>query len=462
MEELKRRIEWFSLYDHTNIEKHLEKMASNGWMIENIGTRFWRYKKIEPRKLKFSVVYYPKEVNEGTVLSKESKEVKEKITISDDRQNFIDMCSSGGWNYVLNYEKMHIFSTDDENTPPIETDAEIQIECIHKFAKSEIIYSNLFIILFAVMIMAIYGFELSDNIVETLAKGTAHLLFSPALLIFSAYNIIRYLIWYKKAKSRAENGEFTETKRIIRLEILIWLPFYCLCGVLDIFAMLRLEEILAVLGIIASGFILYAVFKLIRKAVNKSERNDNTKEKLKRLTAFILIIAWIASCAGAYILTPKPYRIIQIETGGRINENYKLYNDKGAPLDISDFKETEGKTINRWKDRREVLLIRKTEWNIYPVEKTDPLGLIYTVIDVRFPPIYEKYKNDVLNDHIIFNSKKMDIKSDEFEFYRYFDGDDPTTTFVLCNGKSIADIIFMGWEPSEEELVFAAEKLLNR
>ena len=100
MENIKRRIEFFSLYDHTNIEKHLEKMASKGWMIEIIGSTFWRYKRIEPQKLKFSVVYFPKDVNEGTV-------------ISADRQNFIDMCTSGGWNYVVNSGRMHVFCTEN-------------------------------------------------------------------------------------------------------------------------------------------------------------------------------------------------------------------------------------------------------------------------------------------------------------------------------------------------------------
>lgn len=59
MENIKRRIEFFSLYDHTNIEKHLEKMASKGWMIEIIGSTFWRYKRIEPKKNKILRCIFP-------------------------------------------------------------------------------------------------------------------------------------------------------------------------------------------------------------------------------------------------------------------------------------------------------------------------------------------------------------------------------------------------------------------
>lgn len=45
MKETKRRMEFFSLYDHTNIEKHLKKMALKGWIIEDIGSYFWKYQK---------------------------------------------------------------------------------------------------------------------------------------------------------------------------------------------------------------------------------------------------------------------------------------------------------------------------------------------------------------------------------------------------------------------------------
>ena len=44
-------------------------------------------------------------------LENRTHEVKEGTTISENRQNFIDLCSSGGWNYVMNSKKMHIFST---------------------------------------------------------------------------------------------------------------------------------------------------------------------------------------------------------------------------------------------------------------------------------------------------------------------------------------------------------------
>ena len=60
MRNKKRRMEFFSFYNHTSITAHLEKMARNGWLLEEIRRNTWIYRRIEPKKLRFAVSYYPK------------------------------------------------------------------------------------------------------------------------------------------------------------------------------------------------------------------------------------------------------------------------------------------------------------------------------------------------------------------------------------------------------------------
>ena len=54
---LKTKYEYnfYSFYDHTGMEQHFEKMAAQGWLIEKLGY-FWRYRRIGPQALRFSVV----------------------------------------------------------------------------------------------------------------------------------------------------------------------------------------------------------------------------------------------------------------------------------------------------------------------------------------------------------------------------------------------------------------------
>ena len=57
MKTKKRRYETYSFYDHTGIAAHLEKMARKGWMLEEITTWTWVYRKIQPAALTFAVCY---------------------------------------------------------------------------------------------------------------------------------------------------------------------------------------------------------------------------------------------------------------------------------------------------------------------------------------------------------------------------------------------------------------------
>ena len=60
MKTTKRRMEFFSIYNHTGIAAHLRAMAKKGWMIESITNMYWTYRKIEPKDIHFSVSYYPR------------------------------------------------------------------------------------------------------------------------------------------------------------------------------------------------------------------------------------------------------------------------------------------------------------------------------------------------------------------------------------------------------------------
>ncbi len=447
MKETKRRMEFFSLYDHTNIEKHFEKMALKGWLIEDIGSYFWKYKKIEPCKLHFSVVYYPKKVDEGTV-------------ISADRQHFIDMCTSGGWEYVINKEQMHIFCTEDENTPPIETDPEIQIECIHKFAKSDIITNNLVTIGCCIFLIVFWGYQMWKEPVEIITDEFFRVWFAPFFIAFSIHNIISYLLWHKKAKPTAESGEFTETKRIFNINFLFWLPIYWFSATILIFSFLRMRYVLFIIGLITVAILLFKLFKSIRKALrNSSKIKDETKKMIKGFLAVYLVVFYIAAGIYAFTLIPKPYEKVEIRSE-ITGKTYTIYHDEGAPLDISEFTNISSKTVSHEKNVNEALLIKQTEWDIYSVDEKEYKNIEYTITDVRFTPILERCKNELIYNHYIYGYKKLDINS-EYEIYRaYSDSEQLSNHFSLSKNNRIVEVWF-NWTPTAEEIEYTADKLLN-
>lgn len=446
MNETKYRIEFFSLYDHTNIEKHLEKMAAKGWLIENIGSTFWKYKKTEPRKLRFSVVYYPKRVNEGVI-------------VSEDRQHFIDMCTSGGWEYVINKDRVHIFCTENENLPSIESDPEIQIECINIFARRDIVNNNLGIIACCIFLIAFWGYQMWKEPVEIITDEFFRVWFAPVFIAFSIYNIISYLLWYKKAKTAAENGDFSKTKRIININILFWLPIYWFSATIKLFTFLRLRYVLFIFGLILVAILLFKLFKLIKKSIsNSSKIKDETKQMIKGFLGVYLIVFYIAAGIYAFTLIPKHYEKVEIKskaTGG----TYTVYHDD-APLDISEFTDIEDKTVSCEKTVNEALLIKQTEWTVYCVDEEEYNEVEYTITDVRFTPLLERCKNELIYNHFIYDYKKLDITS-EYEIHKTtIESERYKNSYVFNNGSRIVEVCF-SFEPSEEEIIFTAEKLIN-
>lgn len=47
-------------YECTAVEEYLENMAEKGWLLERISGYFFTFKKIEPKKLKYSVDTFSK------------------------------------------------------------------------------------------------------------------------------------------------------------------------------------------------------------------------------------------------------------------------------------------------------------------------------------------------------------------------------------------------------------------
>lgn len=98
MKYIKRKIEVFSFYDKTGIERHLEKMAGDGWLLEKISALFWTYRKIEPKKIRFSISYY------ATIDDFEPEPTEEQ-------QEFNEFCEHSGWKLAASSFKCKFFIT---------------------------------------------------------------------------------------------------------------------------------------------------------------------------------------------------------------------------------------------------------------------------------------------------------------------------------------------------------------
>ena len=198
----KRELNLYAFYDHTGLERHLEKMAANGWMLESVGTYALRYRRCEPKKLRFAVVYYPK-----TDSFCPDEPNHENLT-------FWDYCAGAGWQIVMQRGDTHIFYNEDLDAVPIETEAVVQVETMERAKKGYVLSNTITVACMLPTMLYLQVSQLRRDPVAFLADGydlTMILMIFVMILLFGV-ELLGYRLWLRKAKRNArELGIFTPT-----------------------------------------------------------------------------------------------------------------------------------------------------------------------------------------------------------------------------------------------------------
>lgn len=196
----------YSPYECTAVEEYLEMMAEKGWLLESIYEYFFKFKRIEPKKLKYSV------------------EASRRLSIYDEEdteksREYREYCIAAGWNYVCQENKLLIFYTEDENKViPIETDDEEKFKNIFNASIPRILMKISILILFA---MQLY-FEFIGNRIKYAIAFNSSLFVGILYLIFIAIlltEIMSFFIWAVRSKIGERRHKFTpynDYKRIKR------------------------------------------------------------------------------------------------------------------------------------------------------------------------------------------------------------------------------------------------------
>jgi len=192
--ETKRKLFNFLPYECTAAEEYLELMAEKGWLLQSINGAILKFKKIEPKKLKYSV------------------DVLNKISIFDHKDSDValeyrEYCKAAGWNYVCQKGKIQIFYTeDDKKTISIHTDEEEKFKSVIKaslyYVGSEFLLILLFIFNLYIQLLEITEYTLVSN----LGLFAVVLMFSA--IFRNSVDIISFFIWIIKARVKLKENKF--------------------------------------------------------------------------------------------------------------------------------------------------------------------------------------------------------------------------------------------------------------
>ena len=190
-------LEFFAFYDHTAIQRRVEEMAAQGWLLEKPGNFLWIYRRTEPRRLHAAVTYFP------TASPFDPSPSQGELTMEE-------FCAQDGWRLLARWGQMQIFVSQEEDPVPIDTDPMTQVETVHRSMKRAMLPGHL--VLAAVILWQLWFqlLQFRQDPVGFLAS-TSSLLGVPMwllLLLATLYEIFFYFWWHRKAVRGAADGFF--------------------------------------------------------------------------------------------------------------------------------------------------------------------------------------------------------------------------------------------------------------
>ena len=415
MRETKRQMSLYSFYDHTGIEKHLARMAERGWLLCGIGQLFWHYRRIEPKKITFSVCYFP----QATIYDPRPSEGQEE---------FYDLCAHAGWTLAGSSGQMQVFYHQGENPTPIDTDPALEVEAIHQSAKKTVLPANFLLLGVAVLNLGLFLWRFWDNPVLTLASGGSllALVAYTLILVNCTVELCSYFRWRGRARRAAERGEFLPTRSNVwlqRLLLAILLPAgaWCLAGMFqDGLGGLAAVSMLGVIGIIAA---VLGVRKLLKGA------GVSAKANLRGTLAVCVVLSILFAAA-------IPWLVVR---------GLNSRPDPGAeelPLSVADLVEMDPDHYSRWQFR------------IYG-EKTHSLR--YDVAVVKAPALYGLCRDHYLGEDSRYAPTDPAPWGAQ-EAYRYVLDGQTLEYYVLCYPHRVVEIT-LDWTPTPEQMAVIGEKL---
>ncbi len=182
------RRETMQLYDFRGVEEHLADMAADGWRLEKAGRYFWKYRRAEPKTVRYAVTYSldASEFNPGP---------------TDGQEVLQDLCSAAGWQKVSDWNQMQIFSTEEENPVPLETDEALRVKIIDQVMwKAQLPLLALSMVIGGFMCLGPI-MELIGNPVRYFESWTNSVILVSWLLILFFYgsNALLYRRWHRKS-----------------------------------------------------------------------------------------------------------------------------------------------------------------------------------------------------------------------------------------------------------------------
>lgn len=429
----------YAFYDRTGIQAFLEKQAEKGWLLEEAGNWSWKFRRDYPRKLHYTVVYFPK----ADIYDPEPGE---------EEQTFREFCAHGGWTLAASSAQMQIFYSELDAPTPIETDPVIEVENIHKSMRKSMLPSYWMLFAVAVMQLLVQWMSFSGNPVEFCSSNISlfMIVFWIVLLILNTGRIANYYSWRRRARRAAEeDGIFIETWGYGGLEFLICILLMLV--LLGILITMENKRMAVVLGLgMASTLAVIALVEAFRRKLKREGYDAKTSKKATAIACVVLAVA-VTGVVNALI-----FPVIS-----NTSWEDEVAVEAGLPLKIQDLLgEGEYNTLVL-TNQESVLLGYQKIFQVKEGRSATP-RLEYELMEVKLPALYERCLEEMMD----FPARNPGTKYQQIDpapwgaerAWQLYDGEKLDWWYVLCYEDAIVQLI-PDWEPTDEQKATVGEIL---
>ena len=452
MKNTKRQLIPFSYYDLTGMERHLEKMAQKGWLLDKMSALGWRYRRIEPQKLHFTVSYCHR-------ASAYDPEPTEEV------QTFYDFCAHTGWRLAAEFGSMQVFYNDQEDPIPIDTDPAMEIQMVGREMKRALPFEILLLLI---------GFFMGGSWLYSLFHSPIDLLASPTnlftglcwlgLMVWSVADILTYLLWRRRAKLAAQRGEFVPTRGCHRIMQVVMA--LVILGAIYFFITARLPGLRLLTGAMILEFVV--LFLAVNGTKDFLKKQKVSRRKNQAVTIAVDVLLAVVLMAGI------SYGTITLARNG----GFSLAADIEPLLTIADLTgEEDPRYIVRSHVESSVFLkVREFTERSHPGESVRLPELHSKVVDVYLPGIYGFCLRELLHErddwegvtddgtvvkpYYVYREIDPALFGAQAAWQRYAGGEngEPTGDYLLSYPGRLV-VLECDWELTAEQMAIAGAQL---
>jgi len=462
MKDIKRTFSYFKFYDRSKMQAYFEKMAEKGWLLTQSTDLCWQFRRIEPRKLHFSVVYFPKE-------SLFAPDASERLL------RFHDFCAHTGWQLASSNAQVQFFYNEAEHPVPIETDAVLEVENIHKATTTR------YLPCYAVE-LALALFNLIFQMIQCTRNPIAYLSSWGALVYLLCWGIVSllalteltgYFLWHRKAKKTSEQeNRFKEPNNHPAHMLFIIPTLFLGFGVFiadHIGEGLGLFASLATVGVLLSAcivtlFCFLGLLRLMKKCKLPSAVTRIVSPFGATIVCFLLFFPLMGFVINRFSDVARQ-RARESAVAYEYKEHtFYAYQDE-LPLTVSHLTETEYTEYSRVLTSSETILLSSLEGQEKPRKNalTEP-SLEYHIVEVKLPFLYDLCFDTMVQNlahnkgtpdpmpHAWIQARMTDsFLWDANKAYQLFLGGEPQTRYLVCYENAIVEIDF-DWDVTAAQI----------